>query len=227
MNVSLVFEHAVCGFHRLAGAHARKSITCRDLLASFEALQGSSLALIRSARAGRTNEWTRQARHPSNFDLFSCRRGRDVLVEFARERLLEMALREATHDDALAASEWPGDFELVARPNLAMGFRGLTVDIDLAALARFLRFRSRFEQAGDVEPDVEAHFCCSVDDEKVTRARGGDALMVRGKFDRGERPPRDGDAPRLERSDLLDHLAVASREQHIDRAFHPEHVDRV
>ena len=38
-----------------------------------------------------------------------------------------------------------------------MGLRRLAVDVNLAVLAGFLRFRSGLEEAGDVEPEVEAH----------------------------------------------------------------------
>ena len=47
----------------------------------------------------------------------------------------------------------------ISSPDLdyAMGLRGLAVDVNLAVLAGLLRFRSGFEEAGDIEPEIEAH----------------------------------------------------------------------
>ena len=48
------------------------------------------------------------------------------------------------------------DAESVAVAEDAVRFRMLAVDLDLSAFTRTLGFRARLEQAGDVEPDVEA-----------------------------------------------------------------------
>jgi hypothetical protein len=59
--------------------------------------------------------------------------------------------------DSLPPPERASDADDVAHMDLAMGPGGATVDLDLPALAGALRFRSRLEQAGDVEPDIEPY----------------------------------------------------------------------
>ena len=63
----------------------------------------------------------------------------------------------ADDHDSLLASERPADRDLVAGVNLTMRLGGLPVDVDLTALAGLLRFRSRLEQARDVEPQIQPH----------------------------------------------------------------------
>src|SRR5215212_9481934 len=54
------------------------------------------------------------------------------------------------------AAEGMADADAIALTENAMRLGVLAVDLDLAPFARALRFRARFEQARDVEPDVEA-----------------------------------------------------------------------
>jgi len=63
---------------------------------------------------------------------------------------------ERPHDHALLAPERATDLDLVPDMQYAMRLRGLTIHVELAALAGFLRLGPRSEQAGDVEPDIEA-----------------------------------------------------------------------
>ena len=56
-----------------------------------------------------------------------------------------------------AETAGPGDLDHVTGANLAMGLGGLPVDVHLAALAGLLGFRTRLEEARDVEPRVESN----------------------------------------------------------------------
>ncbi len=47
------------------------------------------------------------------------------------------------------------DADTVALADIAVRFGAFAVDVNLAALTRALGFRTRLEQAADVEPDVE------------------------------------------------------------------------
>lgn len=67
-----------------------------------------------------------------------------------------MALGDAAHDHFLAPSERTRDRDAVALADLAVRLGALSVDVHLAARAGALRLRSRLEETGDVEPDVEA-----------------------------------------------------------------------
>ena len=59
--------------------------------------------------------------------------------------------------DLLLPAERPGDLDLVPGLDLAVRLRGLAADVDLAGLAGLLRLGAGLEQAGDVQPQVEAH----------------------------------------------------------------------
>ena len=59
-------------------------------------------------------------------------------------------------DDVLVAAEGAADADAIAFANDAVRLGVLAVDLDLPALARTLGLRARLEQAGDVQPDVEA-----------------------------------------------------------------------
>src|SRR5690606_40621935 len=76
--------------------------------------------------------------------------------ELARLRLGERSVRESAHHDRLAA-ERPCDDDLVAGADGTVGPGCLSVDVDAPGLAGPLRFGACPEQAGDVQPDVEAN----------------------------------------------------------------------
>jgi hypothetical protein len=65
-------------------------------------------------------------------------------------------LGDRANQDALFAAKWACDLKLVAHMNRSMRLGRLPVHLHLAALARPLRVRPGLEQAGDVEPDVDA-----------------------------------------------------------------------
>ena len=67
-----------------------------------------------------------------------------------------MRFGEAEYRHELLAPQRPADLELVTDPDFAMRLGGVSVQVDLAALAHALRFRSRLAEAGDVEKDIEA-----------------------------------------------------------------------
>ena len=68
-----------------------------------------------------------------------------------------MVVDDDADDDVLVAAEGAADAEPIAFANRAVRFGGLAVDVDLAALAGALGFRSRLEQARDIQPDVETN----------------------------------------------------------------------
>ena len=68
-----------------------------------------------------------------------------------------MLIDEDADDDVLIAPEATADSQAVALADEPVGPGMLAVDVDLAALARPLCLRARLEQAGDVEPHVDAH----------------------------------------------------------------------
>ena len=68
-----------------------------------------------------------------------------------------MALGQRRHHDELPSAQRPGDLDRVADMDIAMWLRALSVDRDLATLARALRLRPRPEETRDVEKDVEAN----------------------------------------------------------------------
>jgi hypothetical protein len=144
-------------FLPISCAHTAETDLWASLFASFQPPEGASLALVRGASACGANERTHQARQASRLYLFSRGCGRDIVVECPCPRLLDVVFRKFANDDALPAAERSTDLQFVAWSNLSMGFSGLAVDVNFAALAGFLRFRSRFEEAGDVEPEIEAH----------------------------------------------------------------------
>ena len=66
-----------------------------------------------------------------------------------------MLIESDADDHVLVAAERPGDADAVAFADRTVRFGVLAVDVDLPAFTRALGFRTRLEQAGDVEPDVE------------------------------------------------------------------------
>jgi hypothetical protein len=114
------------------------------------------LSFVGRAARPRLQKRSHQFRHLPRLDLLWRRRRRDVLVKRARVSLRDMTIRKRLDDDPLAAAERPLYRERVAEMDLAMRLRRLIVDVDSTALARLLGFGARAEQAGDVEPDVEA-----------------------------------------------------------------------
>lgn len=57
--------------------------------------------------------------------------------------------------DCLLPAERPTDDDRVASPDVAVGLRRGTVDVNLAPAAGFLRFGACLEKTRDIEPDVE------------------------------------------------------------------------
>jgi hypothetical protein len=127
------------------------------LTAFFEATLSSSLTFVRGSGVSRSEEGPGEAGNPAVFDFFRRGRGSEIVVELARLGLGHMALGEPLHDDSLLSSQWPAEDQLVSRLDLAMWFRALAVDVDLAALARLLSFGSGSVEAGDVEPEIQTH----------------------------------------------------------------------
>lgn len=119
--------------------------------------ESAALPLVRGAGGRRPRKRPHQSGQSTRFDFFwSWRRGH-IGVKFARFGARDVTLGEALDDELLTAAVRPRDLDAIADPQVAVRFGRLAVDVDLAARARFLRFRARLEEAGDVEPLVETH----------------------------------------------------------------------
>ena len=92
----------------------------------------------------------------SKFDFFRKREGRCIFVKGPRLGFGHVSPCESTHHERLFPAERAADDDGVAGPDVPVWFCGRPIDVDLAAAARFLRFGAGFEEACDVEPDVEA-----------------------------------------------------------------------
>ena len=90
-------------------------------------------------------------------DLFRAWRRRDILVKFARRGLGDVLLGDRPHDHALSSPMRARDVNDLTNADVAMWFGALAADVNLSAPARLLRVRAGLEQAGDVEPLIEAH----------------------------------------------------------------------
>ena len=100
---------------------------------------------------------TEQSGEASRFHLLSRRGRRAVVVQLASGRLRDVLIRHTANDEALLAAAGPGNNQLVADPDIAMGLGDHAVDHDPADLAFPLRLGSRSEQAGNIEPDIESN----------------------------------------------------------------------
>ncbi len=89
-------------------------------------------------------------------DFFRRGEGSCIFVKGPRLGLGDVSVGENTHGDSLFPAERSADDDGVAGLDVSMWFCGGPIDVDLAAAARSLRLRARFEEARDVEPDVEA-----------------------------------------------------------------------
>jgi hypothetical protein len=67
-----------------------------------------------------------------------------------------MLLSDRLDENRLPAAERAIDYELVAGAEEPVCLGGLAVHLDLAVPDGFLRFGSRLEQAGHVQPDIQA-----------------------------------------------------------------------
>ncbi len=108
-------------------------------------------------RPGRACRRLVDAIEAAHLDFLGRRLGRDVVVQHLGFRLLHVIADDDADDDVLVAAEGPADAKPVAFADGTVGFGGLAVDVDLSALAGALGFRSRLEQARDVQPDVQTN----------------------------------------------------------------------
>ena len=125
------------------------------LLAFLESAELAPCTLV-----GRARESSRGSVNPfqaSDFDLGRRWWRGQILVEPARVSLCHGGVRHVTNQDELFPAKRARDLQLVTDVNRAMRFGGVPVQVHLATLARALRFRASFEQAGDVEPDVDSN----------------------------------------------------------------------
>ena len=82
-----------------------------------------------------------------------------------------MLIQNNPNDDVLVATERTGDADAVALADRAVGLGVFAVDLHFAALARTLGLRARLEQAGDIQPDVEANAVVHSDQDFDLRLR--------------------------------------------------------
>ena len=120
----------------------------------FLASEPTSLAPVRGASV-RPDRPSGQAQQVQQRLLFGRRRWRRVFVEMPRLGLGDVLERDATNDDPLPAAAWPSNRQDIARPDFAVGSYRPAVQVNLAAAARALGFRSGAKQARDIEPDVD------------------------------------------------------------------------
>ena len=79
-----------------------------------------------------------------------------VVVERSRFGLLDVLIEHDADDDVLMASLTACDADAIAFADRAVRLRRAVIHLHLAAFACALGFRARLEEAGDVQPDVEA-----------------------------------------------------------------------
>jgi hypothetical protein len=95
--------------------------------------------------------------HATHFDFFRRWFRGAVFVERARVGLPDVRVQDAADDDRLMTAEAAADGDRVAFADGAVRLGVFAVYFDLAALTRALGFRTCLEQAGDVQPDVQAN----------------------------------------------------------------------
>src|SRR5687768_7262383 len=93
---------------------------------------------------------------PPQFGFFSGRFRSDVVVEGACFGFPDVLIEDDADDDVLKAAGPAADADAIALAQVAIWFGVAAVDVHLPALAGALGFRTRLEEAGDIEPDVQA-----------------------------------------------------------------------
>ena len=106
-------------------------------------------------RAGRCRRRAIHSLQAPYFNLFRQGSRGQILVELPGFRFRDVAIGHGAHDDPLLAAERPADFQFVAGSDQPVWLRGLSVDVNLAAFAGLLLFRTRPEQTRDIEPDIQ------------------------------------------------------------------------
>jgi hypothetical protein len=89
------------------------------------------------------------------FAFFRTRRRRDILIELPGVGFRNVAFGKPAHDHVLFSESGPADDDRVADANETMRPRPISVHINLATVARLLRFGPRPKQARNIQPDVE------------------------------------------------------------------------
>ena len=113
--------------------------------------------LATTIKAGSPGGRLEQSLHPTHFDLRSRWRRRAVFIQLPRISFGDVTLGESMNNHGLSAATRTIDDQFVADAQIAVRFGNRTIHADPADFARSLRLGSRFEQASDVEPDVEAN----------------------------------------------------------------------
>jgi hypothetical protein len=83
---------------------------------------------------------SKQAFEAPLFDFFGRRWRCEILVQAAGIRFGDVTVSQLPHDRALLLSVASTDLQLIAFVDETIWFGSLTVDLDLAAFARFLGF---------------------------------------------------------------------------------------
>src|SRR4029453_4804571 len=116
---------------------------------------GAALSFVRRIR-GRDRGAEDSGESP-RLDFFRRGRRRQILIQFAGLSSGRGLRGQPPPPGPLLAAQRPANLELVAYTNQSMRLRRLPVDRDPAGLEFLLRFRSRLEQTGNVEPHVETY----------------------------------------------------------------------
>lgn len=90
------------------------------------------------------------------FDFFTRGEGSCIVVKGPRLGLGDVSFGESTHRERLFPAERAANDDGVAGFDVPVRLGRHTIDVDLAAAARFLRFRSSLEEARDVKPDIKS-----------------------------------------------------------------------
>ena len=121
---------------------------------SPQSAERPTLALVRL-----TGDTRRQtgivADRPSKLEFLGSEPGRDVLIQLTGVGLGQVLARQCFHHHELSPPIATGNGEPVAWLGEPVRFGPLSVDLDLPSSAGALRLRACFEEAGDVQPDIQ------------------------------------------------------------------------
>lgn len=94
---------------------------------------------------------------PPHF-AFCLRNGwRGVLIQLPSLGLGKMSFSQSGDDQGLLAAERTTNLNLVSNAQKPMRFAALVVDLDLSAVTGSLGLRASFEEASNIQPNIEAN----------------------------------------------------------------------
>ena len=128
------------------------------IVAPSQSPEGATLSLV-----GRARRRHRRAIRPllsSQFNLFRCRRWREIVIELPGLGLRKMPIRKTLHHNPLFPTKRAPDFQLVANLHQPVWFGRHPVDRNLAAFARAVEPPTSSgidtTRQPDIKPDIHA-----------------------------------------------------------------------